>query len=129
VARAFEPYSLDCESCKDFVQLPRIEDIMGCCLYGYVIDMEKKMKRMGFRITPRMMEYFCKKGTIKIKESPIPEDAKWISTFLDDWTQDFVVIFEHEDFKEIAEGYCVPVFNSNSLMLERKLPKKKNRGK
>ena len=84
------------------------------------------MKRMGFRVTPRMMEYFSKKGTIRIKESSIPENARWVSAFFDGLTQDFVVIFEHESFEDLPEGCYIPVFNSDSLVLERKAPKKKS---
>lgn len=70
----------------------------------------KEMRRKGILITPQCLDYFCKKGKFEILDSPIPKNAKFISSYYDEERMSFVVIFEHSSFEPIPERGSMPVF-------------------
>jgi len=75
--------------------------------------------RKILKITPEVFEGFAKVGIIKVKKSPIPENAKYLSTHYDYETDSFWVAFEHPSFDAIPDGEKLPTFDPNEFEFER----------
>jgi len=78
----------------------------------------KIMRRFGVLILPVTLEAFCKNGTFKTHNSPIPTDAKFINCFWDDYRQCFIAVFSHHSFPETQLGENIPIWTSN-IEIER----------
>jgi len=66
-------------------------------------------KYLGILVNSRFFNAFCKKGVFMIEKSPIPDDAKYIHSFLDPCRDGVVIVFEHDSFRELNEGEYVPI--------------------
>ena len=66
-------------------------------------------KLLGVLVNSWFFNVFCKKGVFMVDKSPIPDDAKYVSSFLDPSRDGYIIVFEHKNFRELKEGECIPI--------------------
>lgn len=83
--------------------------------------MSKKRERrvLGISFTPEFLSIFFKTGTIKITESPIPDDAEFLSAHYDHRRDMFTTHFFHSSFDPLVNGECIPFVDPSSIKYER----------
>jgi len=69
----------------------------------------KTRRRVGLFFNQFVFAHFCKNGVIRIEDSPIPDDAKFVGVYLEPARDGWVVMFDHKSFDELCEGCCVPI--------------------